>query len=130
MLAKVMSCPIVGLEAQQVEVEVDITSGQPLFNVVGLPDAAVRESPPEQSFAMIVTHTELELHTAQLTAERGWLPTKRVIGVVKVVTAAGEDTLSEDDKKLYAEYRRILKLFNEALVDARMERYFGGLYED
>ncbi len=44
MLAKVMSCAIVGLEAQQVEVEVDITTGQPMFNVVGLLDAAVRES--------------------------------------------------------------------------------------
>jgi magnesium chelatase family protein len=44
MLAKVMSCAIVGLEAQPVEVEVDITGGQPLFTLVGLPDAAVRES--------------------------------------------------------------------------------------
>ncbi|MGD2048420.1 MAG: YifB family Mg chelatase-like AAA ATPase [Chloroflexota bacterium] len=44
MLAKVMSCAIVGLEAQLVEVEVDITQGQPFFTLVGLPDAAVRES--------------------------------------------------------------------------------------
>jgi len=44
MLAKVMSCAIVGLEAEVVEVEVDITRGAPAFNVVGLPDAAVRES--------------------------------------------------------------------------------------
>ncbi len=44
MLAKVMSCAIVGLEAQLVEVEVDITSGQPFFTLVGLPDASVRES--------------------------------------------------------------------------------------
>jgi magnesium chelatase family protein len=44
MLAKVMSCAIVGLEAQLVEVEVDITQGQPFFSLVGLPDAAVRES--------------------------------------------------------------------------------------
>jgi len=44
MLAKVMSCAIVGLEAQVIEVEVDITGGQPFFNLVGLPDAAVRES--------------------------------------------------------------------------------------
>jgi hypothetical protein len=73
---------------------------------------------------------ELELYEAQLTAECGSLPTKRVVGVVKVATAAGEDTLSENDKKLYAEYRRILKLFNEALVDATIERYYGGLYED
>ena len=44
MLAKVMSCAIVGLEARLVEVEVDITRGLPSFTTVGLPDAAVRES--------------------------------------------------------------------------------------
>lgn len=44
MLAKVMSCAIVGLEADIVEVEVDIIRGAPAFNLVGLPDAAVRES--------------------------------------------------------------------------------------
>ena len=44
MLAKVMSCAIVGLEAEIVEVEVDIIKGYPNFLLVGLPDAAVRES--------------------------------------------------------------------------------------
>jgi magnesium chelatase family protein len=43
-LAKVMSCAIVGLEAEIVEVEVDMTNGMPTFMLVGLPDAAVRES--------------------------------------------------------------------------------------
>lgn len=44
MLAKVLSCAIVGLEAEIVEVEVDIIRGYPHFALVGLPDAAVRES--------------------------------------------------------------------------------------
>lgn len=44
MLAKVISCAIVGLEAELVEVEVDIIQGYPNFSLVGLPDAAVRES--------------------------------------------------------------------------------------
>ena len=44
MLAKVMSCAIVGLEAEVIEVEVDIIRGAPAFNLVGLPDTAVRES--------------------------------------------------------------------------------------
>ncbi len=44
MLAKVISCAIVGLDAQIVDVEVDITNGQPFFSLVGLPDAAIRES--------------------------------------------------------------------------------------
>ncbi len=44
MLAKVLSCAIVGLDAELVEVEVDVIRGQPNFMLVGLPDAAVRES--------------------------------------------------------------------------------------
>jgi magnesium chelatase family protein len=44
MLAKVYSCATVGLDGVLVEVEVDIGTGQPGMTVVGLPDAAVRES--------------------------------------------------------------------------------------
>lgn len=44
MLAKVLSCAIVGIEAELVEVEVDIRNGMGHFMMVGLPDAAVRES--------------------------------------------------------------------------------------
>ena len=44
MLAKLLSAAIVGLEAELVNVEVDIVNGQPYFALVGLPDAAVRES--------------------------------------------------------------------------------------
>lgn len=44
MLAKVFSSAIVGLDAELVEVEVDVIKGYPNFMMVGLPDAAVRES--------------------------------------------------------------------------------------
>jgi magnesium chelatase family protein len=45
MLSKVLSASILGIDAQPVEVEVDISSrGLPHFSVVGLPDAAVKES--------------------------------------------------------------------------------------
>ena len=44
MLAKVMSCAVVGLEGAIVEVEVDISPGLPAFTIVGLPDAAVQEA--------------------------------------------------------------------------------------
>src|SRR5918992_65970 len=44
MLAKVYSCAVVGLDGVLVEVEVDVGQGQPGMIVVGLPDAAVRES--------------------------------------------------------------------------------------
>lgn len=44
MLAKVKSYALQGLEGFLVDVEVDVTSGLPAFDIVGLPDAAVKES--------------------------------------------------------------------------------------
>ena len=45
MLAKVLSCAVVGLDGELVEVEVDISRSQmPSTTVVGLPDTAVQES--------------------------------------------------------------------------------------
>jgi len=44
MLAQVTSCAVVGLEGALIRVEVDISRGLPSWTLVGLPDAAVRES--------------------------------------------------------------------------------------
>ena len=44
MLAKCKTCAVVGLNGLIVEVEVDILPGLPAFNIVGLPDAAVKEA--------------------------------------------------------------------------------------
>lgn len=44
MLKKVYSAAVVGLSAEPIEVETDISSGLPATIIVGLPDAAIRES--------------------------------------------------------------------------------------
>ncbi|MGI9020118.1 MAG: YifB family Mg chelatase-like AAA ATPase [Solirubrobacterales bacterium] len=44
MLAIVRTFALLGVEARDVRVEVDVRSGLPAFSIVGLPDAAVRES--------------------------------------------------------------------------------------
>jgi len=44
MLAKIISSTVVGIEAKEVVVEVDVSGGLPGFSIVGLPDPAVRES--------------------------------------------------------------------------------------
>ncbi|HEV7721632.1 MAG TPA: magnesium chelatase domain-containing protein, partial [Iamia sp.] len=44
MLATVSSATILGVEGRPVTVEVHVTVGLPAFTVVGLPDAACRES--------------------------------------------------------------------------------------
>lgn len=43
-LAKIVSCAVHGIEALQVDVEVDVSSGLPTFEIVGLPGASVREA--------------------------------------------------------------------------------------
>ncbi len=44
MLAKTVSNAVLGIEGYEVEVEIDLAKGLPSFNIVGLPDAAVREA--------------------------------------------------------------------------------------
>jgi magnesium chelatase family protein len=44
LLARILSCSVIGLEATIVEVEVDENQGLPSMVIVGLPDAAVQES--------------------------------------------------------------------------------------
>ncbi|MBQ9988702.1 MAG: YifB family Mg chelatase-like AAA ATPase [Clostridia bacterium] len=44
MLARIISYGLIGISAFKVDVEVDISNGMPVFEIVGLPDAAVKES--------------------------------------------------------------------------------------
>src|SRR4051812_18591639 len=44
MLSSLRSAALIGVEALPVVVEVDVSYGMPVFNMVGLPDASVRES--------------------------------------------------------------------------------------
>jgi magnesium chelatase family protein len=44
MYAKMMSASVLGVNGFLVEVEVDISNGLPMFDIVGLPDSAVREA--------------------------------------------------------------------------------------
>ena len=51
MLAIVHSCALIGLDGVIIEVQVDfMNSTLPSFQVVGLPDAAVQESPGSRTF--------------------------------------------------------------------------------
>lgn len=53
MLARVTSLAVLGVDAYPVEVEVDLAPGLPAFNLVGLPDGAVRESKERVRAALI-----------------------------------------------------------------------------
>lgn len=44
MLSKVISVTLFGIEGNLIEIEADVSNGLPIINIVGLPDASVKES--------------------------------------------------------------------------------------
>lgn len=44
MFSKITSCALFGLDGNKIDVEADISNGMPAFDIVGLPDSAVKES--------------------------------------------------------------------------------------
>ncbi|MBT4067902.1 MAG: magnesium chelatase, partial [Candidatus Marinimicrobia bacterium] len=44
MIAKTFSATVLGIDAHLIEVEVDVTVGMSVFNIVGLPDGTIKES--------------------------------------------------------------------------------------
>ena len=44
MLSTILGSALVGMESHTVQVEVDVTNGFPAFEIVGLPDAGIRET--------------------------------------------------------------------------------------
>lgn len=64
-LAMIKSGTILGIQGQSVRVEVHISSGLPFFDLVGLPDAAVREA--RQRVRSAIKNTGLEFPLGRIT---------------------------------------------------------------
>ncbi|MDQ3356135.1 MAG: magnesium chelatase, partial [Actinomycetota bacterium] len=66
MLASVATFAIEGIESHEVVVEADVRRGLPVFTVVGLPDAAVREARERVRAALL--NSGLDFPLQRLTA--------------------------------------------------------------
>ncbi|NLW45964.1 MAG: YifB family Mg chelatase-like AAA ATPase [Firmicutes bacterium] len=66
MLAKVESMAVNGIDGYLVLIEVDLGGGMPSFDIVGLPDMAVREARDRVRAA--ITNSKLEFHFHRITA--------------------------------------------------------------
>lgn len=64
-ISKINSCALMGLEGYIVTVETDISSSMPAFDIVGLPDAAVRES--KERIRAAIKNTGLRLPPKRIT---------------------------------------------------------------
>lgn len=65
MLARVFTCAVIGLNVQLVEVEVDTGRGLPSFFLVGLPDAAMKES--SERVRSAIRNSGLHMHGGRVT---------------------------------------------------------------
>ncbi|HEY7136762.1 MAG TPA: YifB family Mg chelatase-like AAA ATPase [Acidimicrobiia bacterium] len=73
MLASVWSATLLGVEGRLVAVEVHVSNGLPAYNVVGLPDAAGRESRERVRAAMLSSELEWPLRRLTVNLAPGGL---------------------------------------------------------
>lgn len=65
MLSKVKSCSLMGIDGYVVQVETDISNGIPAFEIVGLGDAAVKES--KERVRSAIKNSGMEFPTKRIT---------------------------------------------------------------
>jgi len=75
LLAKVKSAGLFGIDGYVIEVEVDISSGLPSFDIVGLPDAAVKES--KERVRAAIKNSGLEFPLKRITVNLAPADTKK-----------------------------------------------------
>jgi magnesium chelatase family protein len=86
-LAKVYSCGLKGIDGVIVEVEIDIREGFPGFNIVGLPDTAVKESKERVITALI--NSEFELPQKRITINLAPADIKKIGALYDLPIAIG-----------------------------------------
>ena len=102
MLASVATFALEGVDSQEVTVEVDVRAGLPVFAIVGLPDAAVREARERVRAALL--NSALEFPQKRITANlapahvRKAGPTFDLALAVAVLAASGQLTPEELDR--------------------------------
>lgn len=91
MLAKVVGYTLNGLEGVKVDVEVDVQNGLPGFDVVGLPDAAVKEARDRVKSAIKnsgkhfpLTHITVNLAPADIKKEGAYLDLPIAVAIIKI----------------------------------------------
>ena len=100
MLTKVYSAAIHGADAREVEIEVNEGSGDPKVIIVGLPDAAVKESKDRVTTAMANSgyrwprgRTTINLAPADIKKEGPSFDLPIALGMLAIVQGAGPAAL-------------------------------------
>lgn len=102
MLSRVTGYALNGLDGYKVDVEVDVHNGLPAFEIVGLPDAAVKEAKERVRSAVKnsgrnfpVTRITVNLAPAELKKEGAYLDLPIAVGIVKICSPGLPQDISD-----------------------------------
>ncbi len=102
MLAKVTGFALNGLEGYKVDIEVDTHNGLPSFEIVGLPDAAVKEARERVRSAVKnsgrtfpVTRITVNLAPADMKKEGAYLDLAIAVGIIKITSSGFTDNITD-----------------------------------
>ena len=87
MLAKVKSAGIFGVDGYTIDVEVDISSGLPVFDIVGLPDLSVREA--KERVRAAIKNSGFEFPIKRITVNMAPADTKKEGSAFDLAIAIG-----------------------------------------
>jgi magnesium chelatase family protein len=123
MLAKVASAVLTGLDAGLVDVEVDVTwATLPNFNVVGLPDAAVREA--RERVKSGINNSELEFPLGKVTVNLAPASLRKEGPSLDLPIAMG---ILQATKQIEAETIDDFLMIGEVSLDGSVRRVYGAL---
>jgi len=102
MVSKALSCTVIGIDAYKVDVEVDIAQGLPAFNIIGLPDTAIKESRGRIKFAIKNSgylfprgKITVNLAPANIKKEGSGFDLPIALSVLSIAGITNQDRLSE-----------------------------------
>lgn len=87
MIFKVKSCALYGIDGYQVDVEIDLSNGLPGFDVVGLPDTAVKES--RERVRAAIKNSEYQFPQKRITVNLAPADIKKEGSIFDLAIAAG-----------------------------------------
>jgi magnesium chelatase family protein len=120
-LARVRSGALVGIEGLPIDVEVDIGSGLPAFNIVGLPDAAVQEA--RERVRAAIRNAGYEFPLRRITVNLAPADVRKEGPIYDLPIAVGVLIASEQIEDRWAE----AVLLGELSLDGRLRHVNGVL---
>ncbi|SFJ64919.1 YifB family Mg chelatase-like AAA ATPase [Thermoflavimicrobium dichotomicum] len=105
MYAKLFSASVLGIDGFIVEVEVDISNGLPVFDIVGLPDSAVREA--RERVRAAIKNSENSFPLQRITTNLAPADVKKegsgfdLAIAIGVLMASGQISVEQADKCLF-----------------------------